>query len=55
MAIHRAWKRPWNKVLRRVASSFGLVCYQVAETCLTSFVGAQKPLPVRECIGKNFH
>ena len=55
MAIHRAWKRPWNKALRRVTSSLGLVCCQVAETCLTSFSGAQKTLPVRLRIGKNFH
>ena len=41
MAIHRAWKRPWNKALRRVASSLGLVCCQVAETCLTFFRAAK--------------
>ena len=54
MAIHRAWKRPWNKVLRRVASSLGLVCYQVAETCLPFFPEPQRPLPVRQRIGKTF-
>ena len=44
MAIHRAWKRPWNKALRRVASSLGLVCCQVAETCLTFFQSRKSPL-----------
>ena len=55
MAIHRAWKRPWNMALRRVALPLGLVGCQVAETCLTSFSELQKPLPVLVCIGKNFH
>lgn len=48
MAIHRAWKRPWNKALRRVASSLGLVCCQVAETCLTFFQSRKSPC---QCVG----